>query len=178
VTVQIAAAAAIGYVLYSAAHLNERGRSSVTSTTEMGRAAEVPPRTRSATLASPQRAVSNDGSCAGQTGLHILLNCINGETQSGQREVQQPTTLIDPQHTGSLPTSPGATSIDTAAGALRSPLLIQKSRRSIENRSQASAGRRLLKTRWAAHARSNSRGPSYASWGGPTQIWLVERGSH
>jgi hypothetical protein len=185
VTVQIAAAAAIGYALYAAAQLNERGRFGVTSAPEMARAAEALPRARSATHASLKRAAaSNDPSCATQTALHMPHNCIKSEAPFARREVQaldtpeKLTTLIEPQHTGSLPTHPGTTSIDTVAGPLRSASPIRKSRQMVQNRSQASAGRRLRKTRWAAHARSNSRRASYASWGGPTQMWLVERGSH
>jgi hypothetical protein len=75
-TVQFAAVAATGYVLYTLSHLNDHSRRLDTPVAaDVASAAKLAPRARSS-LSPAQRAVASAGLCVGQTWPNIPPNCV------------------------------------------------------------------------------------------------------
>jgi hypothetical protein len=187
---KLAAVAAIGYALYTAAHLNEHRSGSGWTATSQGVSATKVASRGSASSAAEQQRAGREASCATQTWPNIAAECITGRAQPPGRETAPAATalspitpdrgaarseLMEPAHTGSLAAVANEARVDNAEAAPAR----REARRRVKSRARQHASR-PARSRWTARAQRPVYGHGYsrkmyASWWSPFQAWRDER---
>ena len=187
---KLAIAVALGYALYMASLINERPQSSAfTAPSQPLDATKQVSRARTGSVPSPeQRRIASESVCAGETWPNISPECVKGRSEPAPARIEPMTSaekssgtllrptnvassdLVDPIHTGSLPTAAAQPTSDAAPRALKGSSGTRVTRSAARSRSHSYAARPARRirvarrpSRSAAHAQFYPR-QEYTPW--------------